>query len=494
MEKIKYFGQLLIKGALASLALGFFPSEAQAKKLEVLIQDPGFWLSPQEQASPAFALSGTDSTTPSEPLEFFGCRVERIDPVFAENKLQSLTLHFIGKEDEQLSKDDCDLLLRKLITNLNALTMSKPALMEQALETPEQKLMWRSTRTMFLMRYSFRPAVADIPFQIYFLKIEMAPLASTETTQEPLPASPPQPVAESTPPPATPPPNAIVKSTPAPAELPKESGAHGLEDDVFLANIPMVAAANQNEDWKAILQRVLLYYGNKEAADWVSGLAQFGQGDLTTQLETISLNSRALGLRLKPEGKALDTKQAVRFSPTIQQLARSYNQAARRNKMPIIPVLPNESISAVLREMQPELFFAAYSETNGFGSAVTRFQRSIKQQIDNGVPLLWNVLTGLVPEPNAPQGKSWGHPRLIVGYNAQTSEVLYTDSRGAGHELKRISAPKALAMTMAIHAIESSKEVGTRTNPQSQRPISALPGPTQNLTPRIVSSPAAGRP
>lgn len=40
-----------------------------------------------------------------------------------------------------------------------------------------------------------------------------------------------------------------------------------------------------------------------------------------------------------------------------------------------------------------------------------------------------------------------GHMRLIIGYNPQTKEILYTDTWGAGHELKRMPEDWAFTIT-----------------------------------------------
>ncbi|NNM27897.1 MAG: hypothetical protein HKO57_00115, partial [Akkermansiaceae bacterium] len=43
-----------------------------------------------------------------------------------------------------------------------------------------------------------------------------------------------------------------------------------------------------------------------------------------------------------------------------------------------------------------------------------------------------------------------GHMRLIIGYNARTSELIYSDSWGAGHGFKRMPTAHAFCMTNAI--------------------------------------------
>jgi hypothetical protein len=62
-------------------------------------------------------------------------------------------------------------------------------------------------------------------------------------------------------------------------------------------------------------------------------------------------------------------------------------------------------------------------------------------------------MLGIVPEQNAPRTLG-GHMRLIIGYNDQTGEILYTDSWGPGHELDRMSAGDAWTITTGLNTIE----------------------------------------
>jgi hypothetical protein len=61
----------------------------------------------------------------------------------------------------------------------------------------------------------------------------------------------------------------------------------------------------------------------------------------------------------------------------------------------------------------------------------------------------------LYPEdpPNAAQGGG-GHMRLIIGTNTKTGDLLFTDSWGAGHELKRMKMADAYKASMAVWVIE----------------------------------------
>ena len=88
-------------------------------------------------------------------------------------------------------------------------------------------------------------------------------------------------------------------------------------------------------------------------------------------------------------------------------------------------------------------------------SGYTKFIKGIREQTARGVPLFWSVRLGLYPEPGIPQAAG-GHMRLIIGYverkdpktkKTEIKEILYTDSWGAGHELKRMPADWAFAIT-----------------------------------------------
>ena len=85
-----------------------------------------------------------------------------------------------------------------------------------------------------------------------------------------------------------------------------------------------------------------------------------------------------------------------------------------------------------------------------------RFARLIQTSIDEGIPLLWTLQLGRAPEipPLSANGQvSGGHMRLIIGYDPQASHVLFTDSWGAGHELKRMPLDGAFLSTDGLYTL-----------------------------------------
>ncbi len=84
------------------------------------------------------------------------------------------------------------------------------------------------------------------------------------------------------------------------------------------------------------------------------------------------------------------------------------------------------------------------------------FLSIIKEYTDKGVPLLWGLLLGQKPEdPPLPNGGqvSGGHMRMVIGYNLAKNQVLFTDSWGAGHELKRMTLLDAYDVTLGLYSM-----------------------------------------
>ncbi len=84
------------------------------------------------------------------------------------------------------------------------------------------------------------------------------------------------------------------------------------------------------------------------------------------------------------------------------------------------------------------------------------FLSLVKEYTEKGVPLLWGLVLGQRPEDPPLPGSgqvSGGHMRLIIGYNAAKNQLLFTDSWGSGHELKRMAMLDAYDVTMGVYSM-----------------------------------------
>ncbi len=103
--------------------------------------------------------------------------------------------------------------------------------------------------------------------------------------------------------------------------------------------------------------------------------------------------------------------------------------------------------------VNPELYYA----NNGKRRVSEKeFISIVKEYTDKGVPLLWGLSLGQKPEdPPLPNGGqvSGGHMRMVIGYNLAKNQVLFTDSWGAGHELKRMALLDAYDVTLGLYSM-----------------------------------------
>jgi hypothetical protein len=136
------------------------------------------------------------------------------------------------------------------------------------------------------------------------------------------------------------------------------------------------------------------------------------------------------------------------------QLVAEYNQATKGGQLaPQINVAPDGDLADYYHKMNLDLLRKVESRKP---SAVGQFERDIERYIDKGMPILWSVVLGLVPEKGMSPQTVGGHMRLIIGYNKDTKEMIYTDSWGMGHEQKRMPMADALLMTTGLYVIEPS--------------------------------------
>lgn len=86
--------------------------------------------------------------------------------------------------------------------------------------------------------------------------------------------------------------------------------------------------------------------------------------------------------------------------------------------------------------------------------SMEQFAKEIHRYVDDGIPLLWALTLGKFPEePSIAQQTGGNHMRMIIGYNDKTGRVLFSDSWGAGHELKRMAMADAYSATLGLFVL-----------------------------------------
>ena len=215
--------------------------------------------------------------------------------------------------------------------------------------------------------------------------------------------------------------------------------------DVFIDNVPMVDQGQKGYCAAAVSERVLRYYGNQidehEIAQQAETQAQGG-----TNVEKMKETVTAIG-----EKNGLGFQSVVSLSAGLGDLEDEigrYNKAAKAEKKPELSLAQftrgNMIYVSEMREaMEPKVIYRMRQKD----ARLKKFSAGIRQQVNAGIPVFWGVTLGIFPERGVNPQSVGGHMRLIIGYNDKKKEILYTDTWGEGHELKRMPEDWAFAIT-----------------------------------------------
>lgn len=219
--------------------------------------------------------------------------------------------------------------------------------------------------------------------------------------------------------------------------------------DVWIDNIPMVDQGDKGYCAVATTERLLRYYGMSVDQHQLAQIARSSATRGTAasvMLGALKESGARLGVRVRIH-EEMDVER-------IEDLVDDYNRAARRRDKPNIE-LNNHMIdvAALYRSMDPMLLKAARTRRS---SQVNRFALLVSRYIDRGIPVVWSVIVGLFPENPTALGFG-GHMRLIIGYNSKTHELIYTDSWGRGHDVKRMPMDIAWTITTGVYTMQPRK-------------------------------------
>jgi hypothetical protein len=219
--------------------------------------------------------------------------------------------------------------------------------------------------------------------------------------------------------------------------------------DVYISNMPMVDQGPKGYCAVATAERVFKYYGIPVDQHEMAQVADTGAGGGTSPDKMYEALNKLEG-RLRVRVRVIENWDFKKFMDEVAD----YNKEAKRAKKPEVDASPRGNViyvNEIYGKMDGEVLKVSRTERDrsGFG----KFQRSVNGLIDQGIPVMWSVSLGLLPEPEIPQA-SGGHMRLIIGYNTKASEILYTDSWGADHALKRMPVANAFAITTGMYYME----------------------------------------
>ncbi|MDR2980878.1 MAG: C39 family peptidase [Puniceicoccales bacterium] len=211
-----------------------------------------------------------------------------------------------------------------------------------------------------------------------------------------------------------------------------KSDANG---DRYIDGVPMVDQGAKGYCAAAASERLMRYYGKNVDQHDVAKLMNAGRGgtrfvDFKNGLADLA---RRTGLRVNLLF-GFDEQYVKKIQRAFQGIA---DQAKRRGT----------ELDGADKTLLKQVRIAERNEYDKFG-------RNVKAYIDQGKPLLWALVLGISPEEGIPPQTQGGHMRLIIGYNLQQKQIIYTDTWGAGHEMKRMPIDDAWAATTGLFLVE----------------------------------------
>jgi len=215
--------------------------------------------------------------------------------------------------------------------------------------------------------------------------------------------------------------------------------------DVFIDNVPMVDQGQKGYCAAAVSERVLRYYGNRIDEHEIAQQAGTTAGGGT------STDAMRETVRLVGEKNGLGYQDIVSMTSGVDDLEEEisrYNKAAKVEKKPPLSLAQfTRGHTIFVSEMHAAMDKKVVYRMRQKDPRFKKFSAGVRQQVNAGVPVFWGVTLGIFPERGVNPQSTGGHMRLIIGYNDKKKEILYTDTWGEGHELKRMPEDWAFAIT-----------------------------------------------
>ncbi len=287
--------------------------------------------------------------------------------------------------------------------------------------------MWSKPPTAYLLEYSFQRKMLDKEFRAEFVRLRVAPVPKPAMIGS-APATGNKPVAKAS----------------LTANITKEPNG-----DILIKSIPMVDQGPKGYCVVATAERVFRYLGLNVDQHEMAAIADSSASGGTSPGKMVD-NLKLLTGRLKIRIREL---QAWKYDE-FQRMVADYNRAAKKNKKREINLEGMTTID--IGEIYASFDAESLKQSRALPgkSAYSKFQRAVADTIARGVPLMWSCQLGLYPESERTSQTNGGHMRLIIGYNLQAGEVIFSDSWGEKHAVKRMPMDNACAMTTGLYYLE----------------------------------------
>lgn len=226
------------------------------------------------------------------------------------------------------------------------------------------------------------------------------------------------------------------------------------EGDVWIDDFPMMDQGRSHWCQIYTLARVMKYYGYDLDIQGVANLFGVNTNEAPSAVEMMKF------LDALCAEAGLVRKVAIPKMEFSDRFFSDYNAIAQQLYKPslYLPAIVKPGIcqhqwkttidaEQLATQLNKDVWMAYLDECHP--GRLDLFWDAIRMAIDQRFPLVWSVLLGFLPEERYDDGAAF-HMRVILGYNAVTEEVLYSDSWGERHVIKRMSVDDAYMITIDL--------------------------------------------
>lgn len=219
---------------------------------------------------------------------------------------------------------------------------------------------------------------------------------------------------------------------------------------VVIEGIPMVDQGEKGYCAVATAARIFSYYGSENVDQHELASVADTSAEGGTTFPGMKAAIKKIGFKFQVRIREIDGIETV---SDYTKLFKAYNREAKKAGKP-----------QSSEEMLDVLGFWARADADvlkkvraGRPADVARWMKPVKTWINAGVPILWSLELGIVPEPMRISQSRGGHMRLIIGYDDEKQTILFSDSWGADHACKEMPMADAAAVTLGRCILIPSK-------------------------------------
>ena len=385
------------------------------------------WLTKNRDAAHFPAYSNSPS------LSFFNRRIWEVNVRFADNKFKDAEISFYNRGDSgQISEKDFEKIILDIEGKIFKWLPVKPKVLPKKrlpknIGSIESKV-WINGDLQVLLTWSASKVKKSREDKPEYIKMTISKFDPKKDPRK-----------------------TYARRIPGTKKIKTKDHVTKRDNDVFIEGIPMVDQGAKGYCAVAVTERVLRFYGQDVDQHVIAEIANSSAKGGTNSTNMLEMIKKA-GVKFRVKVKIYEE---AKHSGDITKDIKKFNKLLKRKKQPLLKIPPPNSQFFDRFYSQVKANIDSYKEYKCVSCKTDykKFRKNILKSIDLGIPIVWGVQLGLLPEVKRLSQTGGGHLRLIIGYNTKNDEIVFSDTWGAQHEFKKMKWGDAWTITTSYAAL-----------------------------------------